>query len=114
MADSDSLRHNNDGSSYPIEYGDQDLGRMRTQREFITEVIKQVVKAENFTKIDDYIKIANNNVGDIHVARQFMSINSFINKEFLIIYLHTLVAELSSEAKSMIPGIDRNQVLSKT
>lgn len=58
-------------------------------------------------------KIVNNNVGDIHVARQFMSINSFINKEFLIIYLHTLVAELSSEAKSMIPGIDRNQVLSK-
>ncbi|WP_060823246.1 restriction endonuclease subunit S [Mycoplasmopsis arginini] len=58
-------------------------------------------------------KIVNNNVGDIHVARQFMSINSFINKEFLIIYLHTLIAELSSEAKSMIPGIDRNQVLSK-
>ena len=56
------FRHNNDGSSYPIEYGDQDLGRMKTQREFITEVIKQVVKAENFTKIDDYIKIANNNV----------------------------------------------------
>ena len=56
------FRHNNDGSSYPKEYGDQDLGRMRTQREFITEVIKQVVKAENFTKIDDYIKIASNNV----------------------------------------------------
>ena len=56
------FRHNNDGSSYPMEYGDQDIGRMRTQRAFITEVIKQLVKAENITKVDDYIKIANNNV----------------------------------------------------
>lgn len=56
------FRHNNDGSSYPFEYGDQDLGRMKTQRAFITEVIKQVVKPENITKVDDYIKIASNHV----------------------------------------------------
>lgn len=56
------FRHNNDGSSYSLEYGDQDLGRMKTQRAFIAEVIKQIVKAENITKVDDYIKIANNNV----------------------------------------------------
>lgn len=56
------FRHNNDGSSYPIEYGDQDLGRMKTQRAFITEVIKQLAKVENVTKVDDYIKIAKNHV----------------------------------------------------
>ena len=56
------FRHNNDGSSYPIEYGDQDLGRMKTQRAFITQVVKQLVKAENITKVDEFIKIANNNV----------------------------------------------------
>lgn len=56
------FRHNNDGTSYPIEYGDQDLGRMKTQRAFITEVIKQVVRSENITKVDDYIRIASNNV----------------------------------------------------
>ncbi len=56
------FRHNNDGSSYPREYGDQDLGRMKTQRAFITEVVKQLAKAENITKVDDFIKIANNNV----------------------------------------------------
>lgn len=56
------FRHNNNGSSYPVEYGDQDLGRMKTQRAFITEVIKQVVKPENITKVDDYIKIASNHV----------------------------------------------------
>ena len=27
------FRHNNDGTSYPTEYGDNDIGRMRTQRE---------------------------------------------------------------------------------
>lgn len=56
------FRHNNDGSSYSKDYGDQDIGRMKTQRAFITEVIKQVAKAENITKVDEYIKIANNNV----------------------------------------------------
>jgi LCP family protein required for cell wall assembly len=56
------FRHNNDGSSYPYEYGDQDIGRMKTQRAFITEVVKQLVKAENITKVDDFIKIANENL----------------------------------------------------
>lgn len=56
------FRHNNDGTTYPAEYGQEDIGRMKTQRAFITEVIKQVAKAENLTKVDDYIKIANKNV----------------------------------------------------
>lgn len=58
-------------------------------------------------------KIVLNNIGDVHVARQFMSIESFINNDYLEIYLKTLVNGLISEAKSMIPGIDRNQILSK-
>lgn len=56
------FRHNNDGSTYPLEYGEQDLGRMKTQRAFLTEVIKQLAKPESITRIDDYVKIANNNV----------------------------------------------------
>lgn len=56
------FRHNNDGSSYPIEYGDNDLGRMKTQREFITQVLKQTLKPENILKINDIVKIAMNNV----------------------------------------------------
>lgn len=56
------FRHNNDGSSYSQEYGDQDIGRMKTQRAFITEVIRQLAKKENITKVDDFIKIANENV----------------------------------------------------
>ena len=56
------FRHNNDGSSYSLEYGDQDLGRMRTQRALITEVVKQLVKPESITKVDEYIRIANENL----------------------------------------------------
>ena len=58
-------------------------------------------------------KVVINDIGDIHVARQFMSIKSFINLDYTKVYLQTLVSSLNSEAKSMIPGIDRKQVLNK-
>lgn len=58
-------------------------------------------------------KIVINSIGDIHIARQFMSIYSFIPNEFMVIYLNTIIDHLNSEAKSMIPGIDRKQILNK-
>lgn len=58
-------------------------------------------------------KIAINKIGDIHVARQFMSIKAYILNDYMVMYLKTIVAYLNSEAKSMIPGIDRNQILTK-
>ena len=58
-------------------------------------------------------KIVKNNIGDCHVARQFMSIKAFIDKDYLIIFLKTLIDVLVFEAKSMIPGIDRCQILTK-
>ena len=56
------FRHNNDGTSYPEEYGDNDLGRMRTQRKFIIEVIKQTAKVENIFKIGEILDVAEENV----------------------------------------------------
>ena len=56
------FRHNNDGTSYPEEYGDNDLGRMRTQREFIMAVIKQTAKVENIFKIGQILDVAEENV----------------------------------------------------
>ena len=56
------FRHNNDGTSYPSEYGDNDIGRMRTQREFITAVVEQTVKLENVTKLGSILDIANRNL----------------------------------------------------
>ena len=47
------FRHNNDGSTYPAEYGIEDFGRMRTQREFVKELLKQCMRFQNVTKIID-------------------------------------------------------------
>ncbi len=52
------FRHNNDGTSYPEEYGDNDTGRMRTQREFIMQVLKQTLRADNIWKINEILDIA--------------------------------------------------------
>ncbi|MBR2705407.1 MAG: LCP family protein [Clostridia bacterium] len=56
------FRHNNDGSSYPASYGDNDLGRMRTQREFLKELLKQMKKKHLILNLSNYLKIAKNNV----------------------------------------------------
>lgn len=56
------FRHNQDGTSYPVEYGDNDIGRMRTQREFIQATAKQLLKIENVTKVLNLLDIVSNNV----------------------------------------------------
>ena len=56
------FRKNNDGTSFPSEYGDNDIGRMRNQREFITAVVEQTVKLENITKLGAILDIASRNL----------------------------------------------------
>lgn len=56
------FRHNNNGTSYPEEYGDNDYGRMRTQREFIKAAASQTLKASNILKIGDLLDIISRNV----------------------------------------------------
>ncbi len=56
------FRHNNDMTSYPSSYGDNDIGRMRTQREFIEVAMKQLLRVENIFKISELIDIAFNNI----------------------------------------------------
>ena len=52
-------RHDDDGSTYSYEYGGEDTGRMRTQREFIMQALKQTLKPENIFKIGEILDIAN-------------------------------------------------------
>lgn len=56
------FRHNQDMTSYPEEYGDNDIGRMRTQREFIQATAKQLLKIENVTKVVNLLDIVFNNI----------------------------------------------------
>ena len=44
--------------TYPEEYGGNDYGRMRTQREFMIETVKQTIKAKNILKIKEIVDIA--------------------------------------------------------
>lgn len=55
------FRHNNDGTSYPYEYGDNDYGRMRTQREFTKATLSQTIQAKNAFKLKDIIGTIVNN-----------------------------------------------------
>lgn len=52
------FRHNSDGTTYPAEYGMEDIGRMKTQRNFLKALAKQTLKIENIFKINEFIEIA--------------------------------------------------------
>lgn len=56
------FRKSNSNTTYPAEYGNDDFGRMRTQRDFIKAVAKQTLQAKNITKIGDLIDIVKRNV----------------------------------------------------
>ena len=50
------FRHNNNGSSYSSEYGDNDIGRMRTQREFIKVVGNKLITTNDVDKLKEIAK----------------------------------------------------------
>lgn len=80
------FRHNNNGTTYSAEYGDNDIGRMRTQREFITAVLKQTLKPQNILKIGQFLDIANKNVKtniDLSVAKDYIPYAVNFNAENL-------------------------------
>ena len=59
-------------------------------------------------------KLAFNKIGDCHIARQLMAIRFFskaVEKKFVKLFLASYVINLIIQAKSMIPGISREDVL---
>lgn len=56
------FRHNNDGSSYPASYGDNDIGRMRTQREFLKILLSEMKHKHLISNLKEYTRIAKANV----------------------------------------------------
>ena len=81
------FRHNNDGSSYPTEYGDNDLGRMRTQREFVQEAARQLIKLENVPKALSIMDIVFKNVQtnvDFETAKYYIPYVFKFNAENIV------------------------------
>lgn len=88
------FRHNNDNTSYPVSYGDNDIGRMRTQREFITETIKQTLKAKNISKINELIEIA------------FSNIDTNLDMNYVMKYSPAIVDfDVSAIQTAYLPGV---------
>lgn len=50
------FRHNNNNTSYPASYGDNDEGRTRTQREFMKVVAQKVLQTRDIDKIKSIAK----------------------------------------------------------
>ena len=70
------FRHNQDGTSYSIEYGDNDTGRMKTQRNFLKAVMKQTLTPANILNIGNFIDIAQTYVKTnipIDVAKKYIA-----------------------------------------
>lgn len=78
------FRHNNNGSSYSHSYGNEDFGRMRTQREVITEIAKQTIQFKNITEIGNIVdvlsKYINTNV-DINLIKDYIPYIKDFNTE---------------------------------
>ena len=52
------FRHNSDGTTYPYEYGGEDLGRMKTQRAFLTALLEQTIEKMDINTIFSFLDIA--------------------------------------------------------
>lgn len=97
------FRHNNNGTSYPEEYGDNDTGRMRTQREFVMQVVKQTARPENVFKLGEILDVAKENVItniDFNVAKDYIPYIVEFNTDNLL--------------TATLPGTNTNNNTSKT
>lgn len=83
------FRHNNDNTTYPEEYGGNDYGRMRTQREFITETLKQSMNIKNLPKIRE---IVNTIFENIETDLNIDDIKPYIPKA-VNFYLNSVISE---------------------
>ena len=87
------FRHNNDGTSYPSNYGDNDFGRMKTQRDFIEETVKQTMDIKNILKSKKIIDAVFNNI------------ETNIDKNDIIPYIPKLVEiDTQNITSTQLPG----------
>ena len=92
------FRHNNNGKSYPTEYGTEDIGRMRTQREFVTATIKQTMKPQNIFKLRRILDIMNDDVNT--------NLNINLMKNYIPVAVNFNVEDLQTDVLSGAPEYD--------
>lgn len=88
------FRHNNDGTSYPASYGDNDFGRMKTQRAFITETAKQTLDVKNLFKANTIVRTV------------FKNIETNMEKEDLYKYIPAVAGfNMENIVSEQLPGV---------
>ena len=92
------FRHNNDGTSYPPDYGDEDYGRMKTQRNIIMEIAKQTIKLKNVTEIKNILNIMKE---DVKTNVNFNSIIDYVP--------YAVNVDMSTIKTSQLPGVSENR-----
>ena len=87
------FRHNNDNTSYPTEYGNNDFGRMKTQREFMKSTVNQTMSLKNVFK------------ANIIVNSVFNNLDTDLKKKDILPYVPTLANFDTNNITSIqIPG----------
>ena len=55
-------RHDNRKNGVMLGYPDGDLGRIKTQQAFLSAMLEQLLKLENITKVNEFVKVFQKNV----------------------------------------------------
>ena len=55
-------RHDNRKNGVTLGYPDGDLGRIKTQQAFLSAMLEQLLKLENITKVNEFVKVFQKNV----------------------------------------------------
>lgn len=128
------FRKNNNGTSYSYEYGSDDYGRMRTQREFITETVKQMLQFKNITKVKsiinevfdnvetnltlnqilDYVPYAVNFSTENLKSQQLPGVSEKCNDLWFFIYSKTETLEVIELMKNELEGITEEDISNTT
>lgn len=61
-------------------------------------------------------EVLKNNIGEIHIARQFMALRPHpdcVLSDYLQIYLWAIIEKIKKDARGVIPGISRDDILEK-
>ena len=92
------FRHNSDGSTYSYEYGIEDYGRMKTQRNLIVAVIKQTIQFKNVAEITNIIKLIEEYVDtNVNIAEMLDYVPYAINIDIDSIKTEQLPGESSND-----------------
>lgn len=91
------FRHNNNGSTYPYDYGIEDYGRMKTQRNVAIALAKQTIKLKNVWEIGNIVDTLSKNV-DTNI--EVKAVKDYIP--------YGMEIDLSSIKSTQLPGSDSN------